>query len=147
MIRHFFRNNDLWLIGAIEMIVGSFILFRFNQLEITLPPEIDWVDDLVPGIIYLLIGAFTTVNAIWDFWWYKIRLLLLLVAVFLFGMLSFCYFADCINSGHWRMDPFVYGAMLIFSLSSIYNEARYKLMGERKIEEVVKRAERIAGDS
>lgn len=100
-MRHHLNRNKTWvIIGLIQVWVGYVTIMRTQQLDAHLPPMLGVFDDMPIGILYLLIGTLLIVNTVWDFYWYGIRVFLIVMSTMMFTFLSSSYiFNDFLHGG------------------------------------------------
>lgn len=129
MKRHFFRNSELVFIAVEEIFMGIVILMQSEKLHNVLPPILDWTDDVVPGMIYLVLGSLLLVNSLWDFYWYKIRIILLSLSAFMFTMLTLSFGLDMFYSHQVDVVPYLFLVITVRIVYAAWQEPSYKMKG------------------
>ncbi|GIC70631.1 hypothetical protein [Fructobacillus tropaeoli] len=129
MKRHFIKNSQLIFISVEQIFMGIVILMQSTKLHNVLPPILDWTDDVVPGMVYLVLGSLLLVNSLWDFYWYRIRIFLLALSAVMWTMLTLSFGLDMIYSHDVEVMPYLF---LVITLRIIYvawQEPPHKMKG------------------
>lgn len=128
MIEHLSKNRTWIIIAIAEIYTGIVIIFRNQALDINLPHVLSYFDDMPVGLVYITIGLLMLVNFVWDFWWYNIRLILVIASEMMFVLLFTSYLANDIVRGSG--PSFFTGYALIFAIDVLwcaYLEPPYKM--------------------
>ena len=130
MIRHLNKNKTWVIIGLAQVFFGLLVIFNYqDKLVHDLPPFLGMIDDAPIGMAYIIIGIFVIINFIWDFYWYYIRLVLIVLSEMMFMLI----FTSYLFSGHLTHN---FSATTLFSflfamdvIWTAYLEPPYKLKG------------------
>ena len=80
--------------------MGIVTMMRSQQLDLRMPPFLPFFDDVPIGVAYFVIGALLIVNFVWDFYWYGIRVFLIVASTMMFALLFTSYlFNDLLHGG------------------------------------------------
>ncbi|QHJ76600.1 MAG: hypothetical protein [Bacteriophage sp.] len=129
MRRHFKKNKE-WVLCAIEeIIVGLVILMNGHHLNEHVPPILQWTDNTISGLIYLILGVVLLINALWDFYWYRIRITLIGVSAGMWAALAASYLLNSYYTGVISFMPFLLVVIFTRVLIAAYQEPVHKLKG------------------
>lgn len=129
-MRHHFIKNKEWVLCAMEeIIVGLVILIRGHQFDNRLPPILQWTDSTTAGLIYLIIGVVLLINALWDFYWYRIRITLIGISAGMWAALAASYLLNSFYTGVIDFMPFLLVVIFARVLIAAYQEPVHKLKG------------------
>ena len=129
MIRHLSKNKTWIIIGFMEILTGLIILQRSQLLDYRIPPVLGFFDDVPVGIAYLIVGALVVVNFIWDFYWYYIRIILIVISEMLVMFMLTSYLVNDLILGHFT---YVTAYLFLFAIDiawTAFLEPPYKLKG------------------
>lgn len=125
-------KNFVWIkIGVEEFIIGLLMLLQYQNFDTRLPSVLGMFGSPIAGFIYVLIGVVMVVNFIWDFYWYRIRLVLIIFSGAIFGIITSGYFLNDYFVGKITAMPYF---LLIVSAEILFNawqEPRHKLGGKK----------------
>ena len=125
-------KNFVWIkIGVEEFIIGLLMLLQYQNFDARLPSVLGMFGSPIAGFIYVLIGVVMVVNFIWDFYWYRIRLALIIFSGAIFGIITSGYFLNDYFVGKITAMPYF---LLIASAEILFNawkEPRHKLGGKK----------------
>lgn len=121
-MRHHLNRNKTWvIIGLIQVWVGYVTIMRTQQLDTHLPSMFGLFDDMPIGILYLIVGVLLLVNSIWDFYWYGIRVILIVMSTMMFTFLSTSYvFNDILHGG----PTFPSGVFFVLTLDVLWEASQ-----------------------
>lgn len=128
MIRHLNRNKTWIIIGLVQIFTGFVIIMHNQQLDKRLPPLLGLFDDIPIGVLYLFLGVMVLINFIWDFYWYYIRVVLVILSEMMFMLLFISYAMNDYVTGTWSFFSFYAGAFALDVLWTAYLEPPYKLL-------------------
>lgn len=129
MKKHFWKNRQWVTIAVEEIIIGIIIMLHYQQLDGRMPPALGLLDDPELGIVYLLIGTTLLVNSLWDFYWHRIRLVLIALSGAMWTLLTVSYFMNDIVTSTLTLVPWIFLIITLNILLSAWQEPRYKLKG------------------
>lgn len=129
MKRHFIKNSQLIFISVEQVFMGIVILMQSAKLHNVLPPILDWTDDVVPGMVYLVLGSLLFVNSVWDFYWYRIRIVLLSLSAFMWTMLTLSFGLDMIYSHDVEVTPYLFLVITVRIIYAAWQEPPHKMKG------------------
>ncbi|CAK1223780.1 hypothetical protein R55214_HHFBAMCI_01541 [Fructobacillus evanidus] len=129
MKRHFWKNRQWVTIAIEEIIVGIIVMLHYQQLDVRLPPALGLLDDAPFGLLYLTVGVVLLVNSLWDFYWHRIRLVLIALSGGLWTMLTVSYALSDFVTNNVTIIPFIFGIITINVFLSAWIEPRHKLKG------------------
>lgn len=106
------------------------VLFNYqDKLDRRIPPFLGMFDDAPIGMAYIIIGILVIINFIWDFYWYYIRVVLIVLSEMMFMLI----FTSYLFSGYLTHS---FSATTLFSflfamdvIWTAYLEPPYKLKG------------------
>lgn len=117
MIRHLNINKTWIIIGLFQIFTGINILMKDQVLDVSLPLYIGIFDDTPVGVLYMLVGVLMIINFVWDFYWYGIRVVLVIVSEMMFSLLFISFLLnDIIHSNL----SFITGFSLIIALDILW---------------------------
>lgn len=130
MIRHLNKNKTWVIIGLAQVLFGILVLFNYqDKLDHRIPPFLGMIDDAPIGMAYIIIGILVIINFIWDFYWYYIRVVLIVLSEMMFMLI----FTSYLFSGYLTHS---FSATTLFSflfamdvIWTAYLEPPYKLKG------------------
>jgi Na+/melibiose symporter-like transporter len=129
-LKHHFWKNKSWVVISLEtMFIGIAFLLRSNQLDEHVTVWLSWTDDVVPGLIYLIVGILLLVNALWDFYRHYIRLVLITVTGGLWLLITVAYMTDALVTHRVEIFPFIATMITVNVMLGAYVEPPYKLKG------------------
>lgn len=79
-------------------------MLHYQQLDLRLPPALGLLDDAPVGIAYLLIGVTLLINSLWDFYWYRIRIILIALSGGMWTLLTASYAMNDIGRATYSMN-------------------------------------------
>ncbi|CAH1853679.1 hypothetical protein R078131_00815 [Convivina intestini] len=129
MFKHFKNNKYMLLIALVTAYTGILFINQSQQLHHRLPDILDWVDNFQSGLIFLIIGILLLVNAIWDFYWYRIRVILLTSSSVMWSILATSMLLDELDDNHIGLLPILPIVMLVLTMMIAYDEPPYKMKG------------------
>lgn len=129
MKRHFWKNRQWVTISVEEIVVGLVVMLHYQQLDIRLPPALGLLDDAPFGMLYIIVGVVLLVNSLWDFYWYRIRLVLIALSGGMWTALTFSYAINDYVTNNVTIVPFIFGIITLNVFLSAWDEPRYKLKG------------------
>ncbi|CAH1855095.1 hypothetical protein [Convivina praedatoris] len=129
MKRHILLNEDMIITAWETIMLGLVILVQSQQLHHRLPPILDWTDDVTSGMIFLVLGILVLVNAVWDFYWYRIRIILLTAMAFMWTFLTASFLFDDLSDNHITIVPLLFGVVVLRIMLIAKREPPYKLKG------------------
>lgn len=129
MKRHFWKNRQWVTIAVEEIVVGLVVMLHYQQLDIRLPPALGLLDDAPFGMLYITVGVVLLVNSLWDFYWYRIRLVLIALSGGMWTALTFSYAINDYVTSTVTIVPFIFGIITLNVFLSAWDEPRYKLKG------------------
>lgn len=131
MIKHF-HKNFVWIkIGVEEFIVGMLMILQYQNFDARVPQILGVFGSQAAGLFYILVGIIMIINFVWDFYWYRIRLILIVLSGAIFGILTSGYFLNDYFVG--KITPMPY-FLLVVSFEILYyawKEPRHKLGGTK----------------
>ncbi|CAH1853352.1 hypothetical protein [Convivina praedatoris] len=129
MKRHILLNEDMIITAWETIMLGLVILVQSQQLHHRLPPILDWTDDVSSGMIFLVLGILVLVNAVWDFYWYRIRVVLLSSMAFLWSTLAASFLLDDLSDHHITIVPLLFITVVVRIMLIAKREPPYKMNG------------------
>lgn len=127
-IMHHIRRNRTWIIiGLLEMWIGVVTMMRSQQLDLRMPPFLALFDDVPVGVAYFVIGALLVVNFVWDFYWYGIRVFLIVASTMMFALLFTSYLFNDLIHGGLTITTGVLGLFVLDILWASFDEPPHKL--------------------
>ncbi|MGR8826039.1 hypothetical protein N2E09_00280 [Leuconostoc citreum] len=102
---------------------------HYQQLDSHLPPALGLLDDAPFGVLYIIIGVTLLINSLWDFYWHRIRLVLIALSGGMWTVLTASYALSDIVTHNLTIVPFIFGIITINVFLSAWLEPRYKLKG------------------
>ncbi|CAK1230017.1 hypothetical protein R82291_FJPPFKPJ_00675 [Fructobacillus cardui] len=129
MKRHFIKNSQLIFISVEQIFMGIVILMQSTKLHNVLPPILGWTDDVVPGMVYLVLGSLLLVNSLWDFYWYRIRIFLLALSAVMWTMLTLSFGLDMIYSHDVEVMPYLFLVITLRIIYAAWQEPPHKMKG------------------
>ena len=138
MLRHLLRNAS-WIMTAIETFgLGIMLLNDYLRIDHHVPPPFDRADNPTFAIFMIVIGAIMLINFVWDFWWYRVRLILIsLIGMIWAYMTSSFIWSDFEIPAHPHISfaSFLSLMVLFRILVAAYKEPIYKLGIKPKLKE------------
>lgn len=129
MKRHFWKNRQWITIAIEEIVVGLVIMLHYQQLDARMPPALGLFDDAPFGLLYLSVGIVLLVNSLWDFYWYRIRFVLIALSGGLWTMPTVSYAMSDLITHNLTIIPFIFCIITINVYLSAWIEPRHKLKG------------------
>lgn len=129
MKKHFWKNRNWVTVAVEEIIIGVIIMLHYQQLDGRLPWALGLLDNQILGLTYVLIGLTLLVNSLWDFYWYRIRLVLIALSGGMWALLAGSYIMNIVVTGDVTIAPFIFIVITINVFLSAWEEPRYKLKG------------------
>lgn len=129
MKRHFWKNRPWVTIAIEEIVIGVLIMMHYQQLDLRLPPALGLLDNASVGVAYMLIGVTLLINSLWDFYWYRIRLILIALSGGMWTLLTVSYAMNDIVRGTPTIAPFIFAIITSNVFFDAWVEPRHKLKG------------------
>lgn len=129
MKRHFWKNRQWVTIAIEEIVIGVIVMMHYQQLDSHLPPALGLLDDAPFGMLYIVIGTTLLVNSLWDFYWHRIRLILIALSGGMWTILTVSYALNDIVKDNLSIVPFIFAIITTNVFLSAWLEPRYKLKG------------------
>lgn len=125
---HHIRRNRTWIIiGLLEMWIGIVTMMHSQQLDLRMPQFLGLFDDVPVGVAYFVIGLLLVVNFIWDFYWYGIRVFLIVASTMMFALLFTSYLFNDLLHGGLTITTGVLGLFVLDILWASFDEPPHKL--------------------
>jgi len=128
MIRHLNKNKTWIIIGLAQVLTGIVIILNSQQLDTRIPKTLSIFDDVPIGAVYLFIGIMVIVNFVWDFYWYYIRVVLIVASEMMFTLLFISYAINDYILGGLHFFTCYVGLFALDVLWQAYLEPPHKLL-------------------
>ncbi|WP_349535148.1 hypothetical protein [Leuconostoc citreum] len=129
MIKHFWVNRHWVTIAVEEFMVGIVVMLNAYDLDESLHGSLGFVVSPLLGLFYLMLGVVLLINALWDFYWHRIRITLIAMSGGMWVLLSVSYGLSDVIKHQLTFLPIVFAIIAMNVFLSAWQEPRHKLKG------------------
>lgn len=129
MSRHFWLNRKWVTVAVEEMIIGVIVFLQYQNFDIRIPAVFGIFGSIYAGYLYFSVGLVMLVNVLWDFYWYKVRIVLISLSGGIFSCLTLSFAFNDYIIGKLTLSTLLLLVVTINLFLSAWEEPRHKMKG------------------
>lgn len=129
MSRHFWLNRKWVTVTVEEIIIGVIIMLQYQNFDIRIPAIFGVFGSIYAGYVYFIVGIVMLVNVLWDFYWYRIRIVLISLSGGIYSCLTFSFALNDYITGKLTLSTLFLLVITINLFLSAWEEPRHKMKG------------------